>query len=327
MATLPFIPLPKPSTHHLTGATYLIGYPLKRSWAPLCHGTIFHSLGLNWAQIILESTDLDAYLELCRNDPKFIGGAVTMPHKVSIIPRLDELTTEGRDVGACNTIFIRDGKNGERLLVGTNTDCIGIREAIRQNVSPEKLDLCEGNPGMVIGGGGTCRAAVYALKKYFGCSPVYLVNRDRTEVDIVIAGCKEAGFGHDLIHVSTVDQAESLSGPGIIVSAIPNYPPKSAEEKMARLVVETMLGKGEAEDKGALLEMCYNPTPNTEIAAISKANGWQVIPGLEAMIWQGLEQDQYWTGKMVADMPIELVKETLIKAVTAKAAAESKQPS
>ena len=57
-----------------------------------------------------------------------------MPHKISIIPYLDELTDQGREVGACNTIFLRSGPNGERRYIGTNTDVVGIREAFAQNV-------------------------------------------------------------------------------------------------------------------------------------------------------------------------------------------------
>ena len=71
-----------------------------------------------------------------------------MPHKVAIIPHLDDITPEGRAVGACNTIFKRDGK-----LIGTNTDTIGVREAFVQNVAaPDQV--YRNRPGLVIGGGG-----------------------------------------------------------------------------------------------------------------------------------------------------------------------------
>ena len=58
-------------------------------------------------------------------------------------------------------------------------------------------------------------------------------------------------------------------------------------EKLARDIVRVMLGK---EKKGAMLEMCYNPTPYTQLAAIAENEGWQVILGTEAMIWQGIAQ-------------------------------------
>lgn len=53
---------------------------------------------------------------------------------------------------------------------------------------------------------------------------------------------------------------------------------------------------------------CYHPTPWTEIAAIAEKAGWQVILGTEAVIYQGLEQDKYWTGKELHELPLKEVK-------------------
>lgn len=235
-----------------------------------------------------------------------------MPHKVSIIPHLDELTDECRDVGACNTIFFKEGKDGERLLVGTNTDIIGVREAFFQNL-PEGAtsEIYRGRPGLVVGGGGACRSAVYALHKFVGCSQIYIVNRDVAEVEAVLSSCKAAGFGDNLVHVKTVAEAKALASPGTIVSCIPNFPPKTPEEVEAREVIVTFLEK----EKGAILEMCYHPTPYTEIGNISEKLGWQVILGTEAMIYQGLEQDRYWTGKKVEDLPSKEVHVAIAEAL------------
>ncbi|TVY13510.1 Quinate dehydrogenase, partial [Lachnellula arida] len=176
---------PVPSTDHLDRVSYLFGHPISHSLSPLFHGTIYSSLNLNYAQHLYETRSLTACLALARS-PKFFGASVTMPHKVAIIPFLDMLTPEGEAIGAVNTIFLRSHPDGRRLLCGTNTDCIGIREAILQNVRKETVSEMRGRKGMVIGGGGTCRAAVYALKTYVGCDEVYLVNRDMSEVEQVI---------------------------------------------------------------------------------------------------------------------------------------------
>jgi len=209
-----------------------------------------------------------------------------MPHKLAIIPHLDELTSEGREVGACNTIFFRYREDGSRVLVGTNTDVVGIRDSFYANVkSPD--DVFHSRPSMVIGGGGAARSAVYALRKWMESGDVYIVNRDKAEVDAVIAECKARGYGERLMHVATPEQAEGLEGPGAIVSCVPNYPPKTENEIAARKAMEVMLNK---QHKGAILEMCYHPTVWTEIAEISKQAGWQVILGTEAMIYQGLAQ-------------------------------------
>jgi len=58
-----------------------------------------------------------------------------MPHKVAILKHLDSLTPESRDVGACNTLFVRnDPTTNRRLYIGTNTDVVGIRDAFYRNM-------------------------------------------------------------------------------------------------------------------------------------------------------------------------------------------------
>ena len=59
--------------------------------------------------------------------------------------------------------------------------------------------------------------------------------------------------------------------------------------------------------------MCYHPTTWTEIAEMSQNAGWQVVLGTEALIYQGLEQDRYWTGKEVVQLPVEKVQEAIAR--------------
>lgn len=300
----------QPSTDHLDGENYLFGYPIAHSRSPLLHGTIYKHLGLNYAQQLYESKSLTDCLALT-NSPKFYGASVTMPHKVAIIPYLDVLTAEGEAIGAVNTIFLRTSPDGKRQLCGTNTDCIGIREALVQNVPPATVTGMQGRPGMVIGGGGTCRAAIYALKRFIGCSTIYLVNRDKSECDLVIAECLSKGFGQSLRYISSVSEAMALEAPGVVVSAIPDFEPQSVEEKTARSIVTEFLSKKE----GALLEMCYHPSSDTQITRLALEKGWQVVPGVEAMIWQGLEQDSVWLEREVKTLPINEVKEAIARAL------------
>jgi quinate dehydrogenase len=230
-----------------------------------------------------------------------------MPNKVAIIPHLDELTDECRDIGACNTVFFRtDPATSRRVLVGTNTDVIGIRDSFVHNV-PDAAKTYQGKPALVVGGGGAARSAVYALRRWLGVTDIYLVNRDVEEVASVIRDCAARGYGEALVHVETVAQAESLAAPGAIVACVPDFAPQTPEELQARAVTESFLDRGD----GAMLEMCYNPTPFTQLAAIAEGKGWQVILGTEALIWQGLEQDRYWTGKPVEQLPVKKVQKAI----------------
>lgn len=248
-------------------------------------------MGKRWGQVLAETTDLHGFIQYLRLDSKSMGSGVTMPFKVAVIPYLDELEPAGQAVGAVNTIFYRQNLDGSRRFVGTNTDVLGVRDAFLNNAADTSY---VGKAGLVVGGGGTCRAAVYALRDLLGCSSVYIVNRDAAEVDAVISEYASKGAAQGLIHVSSVEQAQSLSAPGIIVSAVPDFAPKTANEHTARAILQTFLERGNT--GSPLLEMCYHPSPDTAISRLADAAGWQVIGGVEAMIGQGLAQASLWTG-------------------------------
>lgn len=244
-----------------------------------------------WGQVLAETEDLAGFLQYLKSEPKSMGSGVTMPFKVEVIPYLDELTDAAQAVGAVNTIFYRYGPDGERRYIGTNTDVLGIQNAFLNNVTGTAY---AGKPALVVGGGGTCRAAIFALRDLLGCSPIYIVNRDRSEVDAVINEYTSKGAAAGLVHIATEEQAKSVPPPAIAVSAVPDFAPVSLNEKTARQIIEIFLQGGDA--GSPILEMCYHPSPDTAISRIAIASGWQVIGGIEAMIGQGLAQASLWSG-------------------------------
>ncbi|XXH01766.1 hypothetical protein Hte_008127 [Hypoxylon texense] len=243
----------------------------------------------------METEDASKFIPYLKA-PGVIGCAVTMPYKVAMMSAVDEVTAEAKIIGAINTVFIRKGADGSHRYIGTNTDCIGVRESFLQNF-PGVLNHSTGKPGLVIGGGGACRSSIYALWKWLGASKVYLVNRLESEVSDVIQSLKAAGFGGELIHVSSVEMAETLESPALVVGTIPDFPPKEEGEVIARSIVNVFLSRKE---KGYVLEMCYHPKPRTEFFEIAAAAGWRVLYGTEAMIYQGVAQQVLWT-----ELPLE----------------------
>jgi quinate dehydrogenase len=331
-----------PSPTHLDGIAYLYGHPLLNSLSPPLHHTIYSSLGLNWAQLPLSVSDISSpthpppytlsppiekFLASTKSNGKFVGSSVTMPWKVSIMPHLDDLTEQAKQIGACNTIFLRKDDD-RKVFVGTNTDCVGIREALLQN----SLDGGSGNesfqnkPALIIGGGGTARAAIYTLRKWLECSKIYIVNRDRVEVETILkedAARAYDGFKAEIIYVGELSQVHDLETVAAIVSGIPDYPPKTPEEINTRKIIQAILNKpaGNGPQKGVLLEMCYHPRPWTQIAEIAEQAGWKVIPGTEALIWQGLEQARLWTGQDITSQPelVQKVKDVVAKKIEERA--------
>ncbi|KAA8569797.1 hypothetical protein EYC84_002140 [Monilinia fructicola] len=302
-ATVPtaVVKTPPPDISQLDRVAYLFGYPIAHS---LFSSFPRHNLPLPIPQ--LPATSI-------RNPNS---------HRLSRAHQRSQLSPEGAAIGAINTIYHRISPSGEKILCGTNTDCIGIREALLQNATPSTISSIKGSAGMVIGGGGTCRAAVYALKKFLGCEVIYMVNRDKSECDAVIAECSSNGFGDGLLYIESIAQAESLPAPTVIVSAIPDFTPVSADEQRARGIITEFLNK--EGEKGAILEMCYHPSPDTQIAALATKAGWQVVGGVESMVYQGLEQDKTWLGVEVEKLPVKEVRRVVLERLESERAKHGK---
>lgn len=289
----------------------LFGLHIGHSKSPLLQNYLFKKLGLNWRYELYESSDIDAFKKVLQGED-CIGSAVTMPNKVVMAEHVDFVDSDAKAVGAINTIYTRKEKNtGKTLYIGTNTDTYGIRDSFLYN-APEVVKKSKGSnkPGLVYGGGGACRSAVYALNEFLGCSKVYVINRFAEEVEAVREGMVKGGFKGEIIHVSTPEQAATLEKPSLIVCTVPDFAPLTEEEKTARATLEVFIG---SQERGAVLEMCYHPKPLTRLYNEFKASNWQVIGGMEAMIYQGFAQQSLWTGYSLNEMPVKDVIEYVYK--------------
>lgn len=81
------------------------------------------------------------------------GLNVTIPYKESIIPFLDHLNDDAKNIGAVNTIQFIDGKT-----IGHNTDWIGFTKSIKPLLGNKKTAL-------ILGNGGAAKAIKFALDK------------------------------------------------------------------------------------------------------------------------------------------------------------------
>lgn len=85
------------------------------------------------------------------------GFNVTIPYKESIIPFLDEISEEAKQIGAVNTVRIERIKK-EIILHGYNTDIYGFEQTlIKRNINS--------NQALVFGNGGAAQAVKFVLKK------------------------------------------------------------------------------------------------------------------------------------------------------------------
>lgn len=132
----------------------LIGYPLSHSFSKGYFTEKFRKE--NIPNHVYETYPIERIelVEDLMNNENLSGLNVTIPYKEVVIPFLDELDDTAKEIGAVNTIKIRNGKK-----IGYNTDCHGFE----MSFSP--LLQAHHTKALVLGTGGASKAVVYALKK------------------------------------------------------------------------------------------------------------------------------------------------------------------
>ena len=137
----------------------LIGDPLGHSFSPRLHAAF------GTADYELHPIPTEALPAFFR-ERAFEGVNVTIPHKIAVIPLLDELHPSAEECGAVNTVVNRGGK-----LTGYNTDIFGMSFALAH----AGISL-SGRHVVILGSGGTSHTA-RALAKREGAASVTVVSR------------------------------------------------------------------------------------------------------------------------------------------------------
>jgi shikimate dehydrogenase len=148
----------------------LIGRELGHSFSAKFFNAKFKSEEIDADYQLFEIDSIIKLGELLGRNP-LEGFNVTIPYKESIVPYLDSLTDEAREIGAVNCVEIRDGK-----LIGHNTDVVGIEATLHW------LEADEGCKALVLGTGGASKAVQYALRKR-GVE-FKVVSRDKSRGDV-----------------------------------------------------------------------------------------------------------------------------------------------
>jgi len=107
----------------ISGKTTLIahiGYPTESFKAPMIYNPWFDSKGID-AVVIPFGVKAEDYVEAMRSIRKFTnlrGALVTMPHKVTTMALLDEVTPTAMIAGACNAVLVGDQFDGAGFVRG-----------------------------------------------------------------------------------------------------------------------------------------------------------------------------------------------------------------
>lgn len=267
---------------------HLIGVGVGHSIAPSMHNHICKALNKPWTFYATEAPTLEAAISLLKA-PDSAGAVITMPYKQSVIQHLDALDDVAAKIGACNNVYLTtDGK-----LRGTNTDWRGVYGCL---LAASEAGI--GKPAMIVGAGGASRAAVSALALQLRCPEIYVVNRDVQEVKDLIRDTEalrasgESGSAQ-IIHIQSVDEAETLATPHYVVSTVPDLVPQTEEEKTAIRVFDHFLSRSDVASSGVFLDMCFKPRVTRKIK-LARLRGWKTVEGTEIIGHQIQEQYRLW---------------------------------
>jgi shikimate dehydrogenase len=231
-------------------------------------------LGLPHSYTIHETDNVDAVAEELKHQPTTIWGcSITIPLKEKAVQIVDKLTPEASEIGAINTIIREESGH----LIGDNTDWLGIVRCLKRAAKKCKLKILNNkNTALVVGAGGTAKAAVYALKK-LKFTTIYVYNRTKVSA-------------HSLARRFNVFACDSLSEVelmtfDVVISTLPNHAEVNLPEKIILC-------------KPVFFQVSYKAT-NLEFLRKLFEGGCKLIGGEELLIYQGLEQSKRWTGTQV----------------------------
>ncbi len=271
----------------------VIGDPIEHTMSPVMHNAAFRELGLDYVYVAfrVKSEELARAIEGMRA-LNIKGLNVTLPHKVSIIPLLDELDPLAEKIAAVNTVVNKDGS-----LKGYNTDATGFLQALRdKGLEPR------GKKVVILGAGGASRAISFTLAES-GANLVILNRREELDWAKELARNLSSVFGKEIraLELEEANLRIALDKAKVIVNATrvgmsPNIDATPVPAKLLRpgLVV---------------FDIVYNPL-KTKLATEAAQAGAETIMGLDMLVWQGALAFEMWTGQKA---PVGLMKKEAIK--------------
>ena len=225
--------------------------------------------------------------ELVRSLPGdgFVGVNVTIPHKEAALSLADEVSRAAEEIGAANTLSFSD----ERIRAA-NTDATGLLAALPEPVA--------GRRALVLGAGGSARAAVWALAGEG--VPVSVWNRTGERADELVRDLAGAGAGtpaEGRLAPVTAEQARP-GGYELIVNCTAIG--MADEDPFEHLPIDPeRLGPGVV-----IVDLVYAGS-ESRLVTEARRRSAEAIDGLEVLVRQGAESLRIWTG---SEPPLEVMR-------------------
>jgi len=271
----------------------LIGNPVAHSISPAMQNAAFIHAGLDYLYVPFQVTS-EALADAVKGMRalNIRGLNVTMPHKVSVIPFLNETDSLAAKIGAVNTIV-----NDNGFLKGYNTDAMGFMQVLTDrgfNVAGKKV--------AVLGAGGVARAITFALADKG--AELTIINRHQ-EFDwaLNLAGKITQSFHRQVgaLELNDENLAKTVPEAELLVNA--------TSAGMTPDIDETPVPARFLRQGLIVYDVIYNPLA-TRLLREAKKTGAQAIGGLDMLVGQGALAFAKWTGQPA---PVDIMKEAAIR--------------
>lgn len=284
---------------NITGKTKIcgiIGDPVEHTVSPAMQNAAFLATGLDFVYLPfrVKSEGLEQAL-LGMRGLNIRGLNVTIPHKVSIIPLLDEIDMLVENLGAVNTVTHEDG-----ILKGYNTDAAGFLSSL----TAEEINL-PGKRIVVLGAGGAARAIAFILTDKG--AEVTIINRHLKPAQ-ELAGDLCGRFRREIasLELNADNLKMALDGADMLVN--------TTSVGMFPNVEETLVPARIIERGLTVFDIIYNPL-KTRLLREAEKKGARVISGVEMLVRQGAAAFELWTGQKA---PLEVMREAATRQLSEK---------
>ncbi|MCX6133661.1 MAG: shikimate dehydrogenase [Ignavibacteriales bacterium] len=272
----------------------VIGHPIAHSLSPLLHNTAFSLLGVEgrYEAFDIEPSSLGAAIRDFK-EKGFAGLNVTIPHKESILEFLDAQSDESKAIGAVNTLIF----DGDRIR-GDSTDVYGVAASLE-----EYRPQIQGSKAVVLGAGGSARAAAFALIGEFSPVEIVIANRSLVRAKQLIADLKPYATRTSLcaVALSDAEVQSSITQASVVVNATSVGMHPAVDQSPVK--DQTGFHSGQI-----VMDLVYTPRETRFLSQASRC-GARTISGLEMFLHQGARSLEIWLG---LEMPVEQLRPVIL---------------
>ena len=217
------------------------------------------------------------------------GLNLTIPHKIAVIPFLDELSPAAKIIGAVNSIRVQDGQ-----LIGENTDGKGFVTSLMET----GVEL-NGRIITVLGSGGAARAVAVECA-ISGAETVNIVARNEESgkelADLISEKTEAQG-----VYFTWKGSVPIPEGTVVLVNCtnVGLYPDENKPDITYEDIRKNM----------TVCDVVFNP-PETKFLKEAKARGAATVNGLGMLVNQAALNYCLWTENMA---PKDMMKEALLR--------------